>query len=721
MTRVRRQRIVAIAAALIGCLALARTAAADPPDRVGRVSQVIGPVSFRPATLDEWGDAVPNYPLTSGDNLWADRAARAELQLGGATARLGADTSFGVLNLDDRIAQFRLTQGSVALSVNDVADQLYEVDTPNGAVSLLQPGFYRIDVNDAGDSTFVTVRRGEADVTAGDGRPVTLHDNQSVSLIGLDTPRMDITGVRGSDEWEDWCRRRDQDAYDAVTARYVSPYTVGYSDLDDFGTWRNVDRYGPVWIPRVHNGWAPYHEGRWVWVEPWGWTWVDDQPWGFAPSHYGRWVNLNGSWGWWPGARVNRAIYAPALVAFIGNTVGRGLLSDSVAWFPLGPDEPYVPTYRVSPTYLRAINVADVRAADISVTRVTYVNRVVPGAVTAVPRGTFVSAAPVKAVARALPADEIREAPIVGTAPSVAPAPSSVVVKVHDRVAMPQAPVMQRRVVAKTAPPPLPVPFTARESAMKDHPGRPVDPQTLGDLRARTQPAAAPPVRVVTATAPAQGQGRQGANPVAPAVGQEQPPRGNGRPRPNEAVPTSTERSAPPPQNTNAPPERQEESRTTAVPKRVNPPTPPEPPQPPQAMPRQNSDDGRLAAQQAAERARLEAQHAAEQDRFEAQRAAEQKRAQDAQAQAQLKQQEEQQKRQMDDRQVREHQQLQQQQQAEKARQHQAPEAKPQQQPQQPPEAKAPRGQSGKGPQQKPTKPQQQKPPKPKGNDGSSN
>jgi hypothetical protein len=444
---------------------------------------------------------------------------------------------------------------------------------------------------------------------------------------------------------------------------------------------------------------------------------VDDQPWGFAPSHYGRWVNLNGSWGWWPGARVNRAIYAPALVAFIGNTAGRALLSgDTVAWFPLGPDEPYVPPYRVSPTYVRAINVAAVRAADIDVARVNYVNRVVPGAVIAVPRGTFVSATPVKAVARALPVDEIREAPIVGTAPSVAPAPASVVVKVHDRVAVPQAPVMQRRVVAKTPPPPLPVPFAARESAMKEHPGRPVDPQTLGDLRTRTQPAAAtPPVRVVTATAPAQGQGRQEANPVTPAV-QEQPPRGNGRPRPNEAVPTSTERSATPPENTNAAPERQEESRTTAVPKRVTPPTPPEPPQPPQAMPRQNSDDGRLAAQQAAERARLEAQHAAEQERFEAQRAAEQKRARDAQAQAQLKQQEEQQKRQMDERQVREHQQLQQQQQAEKARQRQAPEAKPQQQ--QPPEAKEPRGQSGKGQQEKAPK---QKPPKPKENGGSSN
>ena len=51
------------------------------------------------------------------------------------------------------------------------------VDAPNSAVTLVQPGLYRIDVNDAGDATTVTVRRGEADVAAAaslsvrDGRP----------------------------------------------------------------------------------------------------------------------------------------------------------------------------------------------------------------------------------------------------------------------------------------------------------------------------------------------------------------------------------------------------------------------------------------------------------------------------------------------------------------------------------------------------------------------
>ena len=37
-------------------------------------------------------------------------------------------------------------------------------------------------------------------------------------------------------------------------------------------------------------------------------------------SHYGRWANLRGTWGWVPGPRAARAVYAPALVAFVGGS-----------------------------------------------------------------------------------------------------------------------------------------------------------------------------------------------------------------------------------------------------------------------------------------------------------------------------------------------------------------------------------------------------------------
>lgn len=96
---------IAIVLATLGGLLSGSPVAADPPDRAARISFLSGAVSFWPATADEWTDALLNCPLTTGDALWADRAGRAEVQMGDAVARLGPDTSFSILNLDNRLAQ----------------------------------------------------------------------------------------------------------------------------------------------------------------------------------------------------------------------------------------------------------------------------------------------------------------------------------------------------------------------------------------------------------------------------------------------------------------------------------------------------------------------------------------------------------------------------------------------------------------------------------------
>jgi hypothetical protein len=197
---------------------------------------------------------------------------------------------------------------------------------------------------------------------------------------------------------------------------------VGYEDLDEYGTWRVVPAYGTVWAPRsVPAGWAPYRFGHWAWVEPWGWTWIDDAPWGFAPFHYGRWALVAGGWVWIPGTVVARPVYAPALVVFLG-APGSG--AAGVGWFPLGPREVYVPPYRVSTTYVRTVNrgfVVNVNVETIDVTRAVYANRRVSGAVTYVPRQTFVGAQPVaRSIIRAPQADVLR-APVTGTSPFLVP------------------------------------------------------------------------------------------------------------------------------------------------------------------------------------------------------------------------------------------------------------------------------------------------------------
>jgi hypothetical protein len=174
----------------------------------------------------------------------------------------------------------------------------------------------------------------------------------------------------------------------------------------------------------VEAGWAPYHQGHWDWIDPWGYTWVDDSSWGYAPFHYGRWVNVGGRWGWIAGPHEERAVYAPALVVFVGGGGGWG---GNVGWFPLGPREVYVPSYPVSQAYMTRVNVSNTTVntttitnvynttivnKSTTITNITYANRNVQGAVTAVPQRAFSGAQPVGRSAVAVSAEQLRAAPM---------------------------------------------------------------------------------------------------------------------------------------------------------------------------------------------------------------------------------------------------------------------------------------------------------------------
>ncbi len=428
--------------------------AGDPPGRVARVSFVGGTVSFRAADADAWNTATLNFPVTIGDHVWTDAGGRAELELGTATARVAPMTDVSILNLDDRTAQFRVTQGTLSLRVRNLNQgDIVEVDTPTGAITLAQPGLYRVDVSDTGDSSTVTVRRGEADVNT--TQVLALRDNQSAIVAANGEPPAVNAAIR-IDDFEDWVLTRDRREETAVqTAQYVPPGMPGAADLVQYGAWTPTPEYGTVWVPRVAPGWVPYRDGQWAYVQPWGWTWVDAAPWGYAPFHYGRWVMTPAGWAWVPGRVDVRPVYAPALVAFVGGNNWSASLSigQPVAWFPLGPREVFVPAYTVSPVYVRAINGPHVVVTNVTVinpTTVVYVNRTVPGAVTAVPQAVFVSARPVGPVAVAVPRETIRGAVVVGT--SVPLQPTRVVVAA--RVAAPPVAVVERRVIVKQQPAP---------------------------------------------------------------------------------------------------------------------------------------------------------------------------------------------------------------------------------------------------------------------------
>jgi len=487
-------------------------ASADPPSRVARLGYTAGPVSFSPAGENDWVQATVNRPLTSGDRLWTDANARAEVQAGGAAIRMNANTSVSVLNLDDQITQLQLTQGTLNVRVRRLApNQVFEVDTPNLAFTLRQPGSYRIAVDPDGNATDIIVRQGQGEAL-GEGAAYLVDSRQAYRFRGTDLGEYEYLDEPRLDEFDRWAADRDRAFDNSVSARYVSRDVVGYQDLDANGSWRVDATYGNVWIPnRVAADWAPYRDGHWTWIDPWGWTWVDDAPWGFAVSHYGRWANLRGTWGWVPGPVRSTAYYAPALVVFVGGDNFRLSISSGnvggVAWFPLAPREVFRPSYPVSRGYFENVNRSNTVINNTvinntynitNVTKVVYVNRQVPGAVVAVPTTTFVQSQPVSRAAVRVNRETVARA-AVAVSPRVAPTERSV----HGAAVpadKPPARVFERPVVARSAPPAAHVGFAAQQQQLTLKPGKPLDDAARKTLK----PAADAPRSVVKVLAPAQ-------------------------------------------------------------------------------------------------------------------------------------------------------------------------------------------------------------------------
>jgi hypothetical protein len=500
----------------------------DPPSVVARLAYSQGAVSFQPAGTEDWVDAGINRPVTTGDKLWSDQDGRVELQLDASTIRLFHSTGFSFLNLNDNITQVRLSEGTILVRVRHLDDnETYEIDTPNLAFSITRPGIYRVNVDEGGDATSIRVRDGEGQVTGG-GASYSVRSHDDAVFSGVDQLSADVQDLSADyDEFDTWSANRDRRWEHSRSAQYVSQDVVGYEDLDDHGDWRDSPDYGHVWYPRVEVAdWAPYHYGHWAYIEPWGYTWVDDQPWGFAPFHYGRWVNVEGRWGWIPsppraeGVVYVRPVYAPALVAFVGGggfsvgiAVGGG---GAVGWFPLGPREVYVPSYRVSQRYVENVNISNTTVNrtvinnyyqttvvnKTTVTNVTYVNQRVPGAVMATSQQAFTSAQPVARNAVRVDARQMASAQVQVRQPAIVPTKQAVLGSARPAEHQPPAAVQQRAVVAKAAPPPPAPSFERRQEAIKSNGGQPLSVTQIRQMQpapaARTQAAAvrvAPPPR----------------------------------------------------------------------------------------------------------------------------------------------------------------------------------------------------------------------------------
>jgi hypothetical protein len=432
----------------------------DPPTRVARISYVDGSVSLQPGGVGDWGSAARNRPMTVGDKIWTDKDSRAELQTGVVSIHLGSMTALSFLNLDQNITQMRLAEGSINFRVKEIREgDTYEVDTPNLVFTITQAGAFRVDVNENGDNTGVTVIRGAGQVTAS-GKTYDLEPGQRAVFNGTDSVQSTIVPhAPPPDGLDKWSNDRDLGEQNSVSQRYVPQDMPGTQDLDNNGTWSEDGDTGPVWYPsEVPADWAPYSNGYWSYVGPWGWTWVDYAPWGFAPFHYGRWGFVGSRWGWYPGPRFGVSIYGPAFVGFLGGGFGFGFgVGFGVGWFPLGFGEPFHPWYHAGFRYSERINVRNTFIRNVNVVHSTnnfnYAYAHNTRAVTATSRSGFTGGQAVNRGAAHINEASLRGAQVTNNA-GVSPSRQSAFGAANARgnVSRPPSSVDNRSVMARTSP-----------------------------------------------------------------------------------------------------------------------------------------------------------------------------------------------------------------------------------------------------------------------------
>ncbi|HXL23167.1 MAG TPA: hypothetical protein VOA78_11915, partial [Candidatus Dormibacteraeota bacterium] len=230
------------------CVVVARPALAydDPPMRVARLNHVEGEVSFQPGGETDWAWATLNRPMTAGDSLWTGDRSRAEMHIGSTAIRVGGQTSVSFLNLDDRTVQIQLNSGTIDVRMRNLyRDDVFEVDTPNLAFTMLQRGDYRITVDPDGSFTTITLREGQGQINGG-GQAFLVDGGSQVQVSGTDYISYDIYDLPGRDSFDQWSQTRELREARSQSARYVSPELTGHEDLDNNGTWRTDRTYGAV-------------------------------------------------------------------------------------------------------------------------------------------------------------------------------------------------------------------------------------------------------------------------------------------------------------------------------------------------------------------------------------------------------------------------------------------------------------------------------------------
>jgi hypothetical protein len=215
-------------AALLPLLFGAILATAAPAGRGAVLQYMNGTVSIQPHGTGSWVAAAVNDPLKNADNVWSDKASRAELNAGTGVLQMNAETSLTLVNVAGPTIQLRLNQGTLYLHVRHLFDgEIYEVDSRDGAFTITKSGDYRFDVDPKADVTTITVWKGEGSVTSGERAAVRVKAHEQIRLAGV-AAAYERHKAPKPDGFDEWCRLRDQRLDSAYPRGYPYPYPYPY-------------------------------------------------------------------------------------------------------------------------------------------------------------------------------------------------------------------------------------------------------------------------------------------------------------------------------------------------------------------------------------------------------------------------------------------------------------------------------------------------------------
>jgi hypothetical protein len=151
----------------VGCLlasvGVGQAEDAASPERTAHIGALSGTVSTRGAGQTQWLAAVSDRVLAPSDGVWTQPGAQARLELGAAAVSLREQTQVELVGLTGVDAELRLIQGTIEVTVTGLGrGESCQIDTPRGAMRVMQPGRFVIEAGGGEQPTRVTALAGTA-------------------------------------------------------------------------------------------------------------------------------------------------------------------------------------------------------------------------------------------------------------------------------------------------------------------------------------------------------------------------------------------------------------------------------------------------------------------------------------------------------------------------------------------------------------------------------